>query len=177
MQLWNAPKKNRGFTLIEMLVVVIIVGILAAVAVPNLLGLIYKARITDGAADIEGAMKEAQRQAIRLSKTCNIELVKNAADNWTVQPAAGVQNNNCLLEARVLPEGVTAKNNFMGSMFYSGKGNIGAAGSWVITVSHSNISQEKCLLISGVFGDIQSGIYTDTDGDASTVEASGCSIN
>lgn len=175
MQHWNVLKKDSGFTLVEMLAVTVIIGIVAAVAVPNLLGLLYKARISDGVASIEGAMKEAQRQAIRLSRTCNIQLTTNASGQAIVQPATGTANNGCLLEQRVLPEGVTTTDNFTGNMFYSSKGNIGAAGDWIIRVSHNNVSQDKCLAISGIFGDIKTGFYQD-NGDGA-FDSNDCDVN
>lgn len=175
MKHWNVPNKDSGFTLIEMLVVTIITGVIAAIAAPNLLGLLYKADITDGVASIEGAMKEAQRQAIRLSQTCNIQLTTNASGQAIVQTAAGAANNGCLLEQRVLPEGVTTTDNFTGNMSYSSKGNIGAAGQWIIRVSHNNISQDKCLAINGIFGEIQTGFYQD-NGDG-TFDSDDCNVN
>lgn len=53
-------KKNKGFTLVEILVVIAIIGILAIVALPALFKNIEKAKIVDLEADIS-AMKSAVR--------------------------------------------------------------------------------------------------------------------
>ena len=56
--MFNKNKNNKGFTLVEILVVIAIIGILAVVAVPSLFKNIEKAKIAELEADIS-AIKSA----------------------------------------------------------------------------------------------------------------------
>jgi general secretion pathway protein G len=50
---------HRAFTLVEMLLVVTIIGILAALVIPKIAGQSEKARVTAAMADIKGGIKTA----------------------------------------------------------------------------------------------------------------------
>ena len=168
MKLWNVPKQNDGFTLIEILVVTVILGVAGAVAVPNVLGQINKSRISDGVAQIEGAFREAQRQATSRRQSCTIQ-IGQVGGVVTIQNSVG----NCLLETRELDAGINVANNTGNATLaiqFSGKGNIGNTanynppntGNWTLIVSHDNINSPKCLRIEGLFGDVQTGVAQGT---------------
>jgi len=75
-------RERKGFTLVELMVVILIVGILAAVAVPILRGKIDQAKWSEGAATA-GAIRSAARAYYAENSTAAVALVGLALTDAT----------------------------------------------------------------------------------------------
>ena len=147
-------KSDRGFTLIEIVVVLIIIGIFAAIAAPNFARLLSRIRVNNSFSTVVGAIKEAQRQAIRQGKMCRVSINTNN-NTLTGIPA------NCLLTQRNIDRSITIRSNIPGTIpniSFSFRGSTTKMGT--IVVSSPNTESQKCFVISLGTGIARTGTYT-----------------
>lgn len=101
MPLLNAPRKRLGFTLIEILVIILVVGILSAIAIPSFMSLIDKVNINNAVTEVRAALQTGQRDAIRRSQVCTVGL--NAIDGKVI--------SYCSSNERDLPDRIVFATN------------------------------------------------------------------
>jgi type IV fimbrial biogenesis protein FimT len=90
-------RRARGFTLIEMMVVIAIVAILAAVAAPNMSAMIKRQRVKTAAFDVFASLTFARSEAIKRNTTVTIT---PAAGDWSRGWQITDANNNVLRDQK-----------------------------------------------------------------------------
>ena len=143
--------KDQGFTLLEILIVTIIVGILGAIATPSFLAMNNRAKVNDAVNTVKGALQEAQRQAMRKGMQCSITL--NTTNNTITS------TNGCLVTGdRTLPTGVTMSSSGGNTISYGMRGNTTTQTTIRIYFADGTGTQ-KCLALSMPLGVIRTGTY------------------
>ena len=92
----TTPKKTQGFSLIEMMIVVAVVLILAAIAVPRLLSTVSDISLRYAASDFSGLVQSARIQAVRKNTSYSIlqgNLPSGAPAYYLDLPKAGAYTN------------------------------------------------------------------------------------
>ena len=72
--------RDRGFTLIEMLVTMVIIGVLAAIAAPGWLGFVNNQRLSSSQSRVFSTLKDAQSTAKRSGNPTTFTIVNDATN-------------------------------------------------------------------------------------------------
>ena len=107
--------KNQGFTLLEILVALAIMGILAALTGPNLSAWLNSNKVKEATDVIQLALEDAQRQAIRRERICTINFTNPTGTNPTVYSQITASEAGCLVAINdkaspLIPPGLLPEN-------------------------------------------------------------------
>ena len=161
---YNARTKNQGFTLVEILIALVILGVLSAIAAPSFLSLFSRNKVNDALNQVRGALQEAQRQAIRNSKSCTVTI--NTTDKKVTSP--------CLVMGdRTLDSSVGIATNET-TIQFSHKGTITLPDAGTVVLSNADTAKKLCLVISSPLGIIRTGEYNDS---TASVSAGNCTTS
>ena len=125
--------RSRGFTLIELMVVVAIIAITAGLAAPNFRIMVANYRVRSGAEAIINGLNQARAEAVRRNTPVNFTL-SGTGSGWTVNQVATAT----VLRRRSDGEsaGVTAvSSNSSNSVTFVGTGLVDSAGTQLTQIT------------------------------------------
>ncbi|QPS10101.1 GspH/FimT family pseudopilin [Delftia acidovorans] len=144
----NAPaaaQRHQGFTMIELMVVVALVAVLAALAAPSFTTQIANQRVNTAAQELQSLLQFARSQAVHQRTESNFT---GAGQTWSVKTGAQL-----LRQARV-PEAIVvspAANSTQGVRFEStGVARLvsGANASYTLAVTAPHATRMQCLSVT-----------------------------
>ena len=77
------PKQNRGFTMIELMIVIVVSAIAIALAVPSFRDLFERKSVTGAAESASEILQRARSEALKRSKPILVDFNANGTD-WTI---------------------------------------------------------------------------------------------
>jgi Tfp pilus assembly protein FimT len=186
MPLYNAQNKNRGFSMFETLIIFVIIGILAALVGPSFMGMFNRNKVNDSLAQLRAAMQEAQREAVRKNKSCQVK-IDTTDTTITATPGDCLpitrdfcemrdrSNNNCTQASKV-----AIKTNLTGtppSLQFSYKGTTNKLGTIVVYSADGSTTQKGCLVISDGIGLMRTGEYTGSVASGASISSTNCNTS
>jgi type IV fimbrial biogenesis protein FimT len=166
--------RPAGFTVIEILMVLVILGLVAAVGAPSMRDLIASTRVKGAASDLFGSLMFARSEAIK--RNANVDVVPVSASNWTAGWSVKVGSDTLTVTPAIA--GGVASSGPTSSVRYRGDGRLidPSSGALLagdiefrfIASEHAHI-QMRCVEVT------PSGrprVRTDTDRNS----ANGCNI-
>ena len=121
----------RGITLIELLIVVVIIGILAAIAYPSYQQQVRKTRRADGKAALLETAQQLERCYTRFARyddgNCDVALPANSPEDFYVISANALDASSFTLDAT--PQGDQANDATCGTLRLTNTGIQGSQGA------------------------------------------------
>ncbi len=144
-----------------------ITGVIAAIGTPSLMGMLQGDQVEQGLNQIQLALQDAQKQAIRNSKKCTIKIKSDGSPNIDVEDDA---SKHCLGGVeRDLPDSVAmTMTGGLGetTIKFSFKGNMSGGGKTIVVKPEKGTGDKKCLVITQGLGIMRTGFYDPTQNDS-----------
>jgi prepilin-type N-terminal cleavage/methylation domain-containing protein len=163
-------QKDRGFTLIEMLAVLMIVGVLMAIATPSVLAMMSRAKLTNAVDRVRDTLELSRSQTTQKNKKCNVYI-----------PTGNQIVSDCLVTADSTSSGITGVTDGLPSVklddkddiliensdsavpllkiTYNFKGITQNSGTVILSSRDNPTGEKKCLIVEAGIGLVRTGKY------------------
>jgi prepilin-type N-terminal cleavage/methylation domain-containing protein len=147
-------RKNTGFSLLELMVVIAIIAILSTIAVPGIIGWLPKHRVGNAARDVKSTLEFARSNAIKRNTEVRVDFDWNN-DNMTVVEVLEINPGTfveTILRIRQMPGDVDLDDIDLGDeVRFNGHGFApGSSGGVVVrNTSDNTLSRNITLSVGG----------------------------
>ncbi len=150
-------RSNKGFTLIETLIVIVIIGILSAIAIPSWLAFLETIRLNTAQDQVYQALRQAQSKAKQEKVIWQAsfrevsEQVQWATHRASVEPDNANWNN---LDSQVSldPETTLESSNGVRNIQFNYRGNVQPPfGRITLSIRHGG-KAKRCVFVSTLLG-------------------------
>jgi prepilin-type N-terminal cleavage/methylation domain-containing protein len=154
-------RSNRGFTLVETLVVVVAIGILIGLGLPNWLAFVETRRLNTAQSEIYHAMRQAQSQAKKEKLTWQASFREhNGIVQWAVHPAtvnpSAAHWNKLDTNVRLDEETTLRESDGIRQIQFDYRGSVKQPPLGRVTLSSKYTGKAKrCVYISTILGAIR----------------------
>jgi type IV fimbrial biogenesis protein FimT len=140
-----AKNAVRGFTVLELMIVVVVTAILIAVAAPSFQEIIRSTRIKNASFDVFSSLVHARSEAITRNTTVTVQAAGGWAQGWTVTESGGT-----VVRQQDPYSGIAISTSSGDTIIsYNGMGRLtGAfAQQFTVTATGASDAQKRCVII------------------------------
>ena len=147
---------RAGFTIIELMIVMVMVGVMAALAAPNMRDLIVRIRVKTAASDLHSSLIAARSEAIK--RNAGMQIVPVDSANWALGWSVRVQASGIVLSQQDAYPNITFTTAnaaytpaSIAAVTFSGTGretgSAGAGVAFVITSTSIPAIPARCVVL------------------------------
>ena len=163
-------QKDRGFTLIEMLAVLTIIGILMAIATPSVLAMMSRAKLSNSLERVRDTLELSRSQTTQKNKKCKIyiptgnQIISDCLTSAD-STSAGIPNVPDGLQSVKLDDrdDIVIKNSNssvpLTIITYNFRGITQNSGTVVLYSRSNPDGGKKCLIVDAGIGLVRTGMY------------------
>ena len=162
MQCTGVVKPNSGFTMLELLVVMVIVAILGMLAIPSYLASVRREQLTATSRSVVNWLEDARNEAVKGMVSCEVNLTLNSNQTGLLEiknSSPGCTQQSPLVIGGKDPEttkiAVDGQQQGSVELLFSPRGTTSSNQEW--TLSQQNAAGARCIRVSAPLGLIRLG--------------------